>query len=439
MGSETLQASDLLIIFTRYPEPGKSKTRLIPALGSDGAADLHRRMVEYTLYRTKKLMTSSNVSLEIRFEGRNEDWIKNWLGPDLRCCPQGDGDIGRRMGRAFDEAFKAGMERVIIVGTDIPGFTEDLARRALALLRDFDVVFGPARDGGYYLVGLRRPIHQLFEAIPWGTDQVLQHTLHIAGKLQLRASLLDLLEDVDRPEDLPVWERFVKEKFPLLSIIIPALNEEENIAACLASTRNGPNVERIVVDGGSRDQTSEIARSCGAKVLRGPTGRARQMNSGAKSATGDLLLFLHADTRLPAGFADTVRYTLTLPGIVAGAFEFHLDATSPGLQFIERAANWRSRLLQLPYGDQAIFVRSALFRELGGYQDLPIMEDFEFIRRLKKKGRIFTAPYAAITSARRWEKLGTWKATLMNYGIVIAYYLGISPARIHRYARRGRP
>ena len=439
MRSETLQPSDLLIIFTRYPEPGKSKTRLIPALGSDGAADLHRRMVEYTLYRTKKLRTSSNVSLEIRFEGCNEDWIKNWLGPDLRCCPQGDGDIGRRMGRAFAEAFQTGMERVIIVGTDIPGFTEDLARRALALLRDFDVVFGPARDGGYYLVGLRRPIHQLFEAIPWGTDQVLQHTLHIAGKLQLRASLLDLLEDVDRPEDLPVWERFVKEKFPLLSIIIPALNEEENITACLASTRNGPNVERIVVDGGSRDQTSEIARFCGAKVLRGPTGRARQMNSGAKSATGDLLLFLHADTRLPAGFADTVRYTLTLPGIAAGAFEFHLDATSPGLRFIERAANWRSRLLQLPYGDQAIFVRSALFRELGGYQDLPIMEDFEFIRRLKKKGRIFTAPYAAITSARRWEKLGTWKATLMNYVIVIAYYLGISPARIHRYARRGRP
>ena len=438
MRSENLQPSDLLIIFTRYPEPGKSKTRLIPVLGPEAAADLHRRMVEYTLYRTRKFITSSSVSLEIRFEGASEDWIKNWLGPGLRCCPQGDGDIGRRMRRAFDEAFQAGAERVIIVGTDIPGLTEDLARRALALLRDFDIVFGPARDGGYYLIGLRRPIHQLFEAIPWGTDQVLQKTLRTAGDLQLRVSLLDRLEDVDRPEDLPVWERFVKEQFPPLSIIIPTLNEEENIVACLAATRNVPNVERIVVDGGSRDRTLEIARSCGAKVLSGPTGRARQMNSGAESAAGDLLLFLHADTRLPAGFADTVRCTLTLPGIVAGAFEFHLDATSSGLRFIERVANWRSRFLQLPYGDQAIFVRSALFRELDGYRDLPIMEDFEFIQRLKKKGRIFTAPHPAITSARRWEKLGTWNATLTNYVIVIAYYLGISPARIYRYARRDR-
>ena len=427
-----------LIIFARYPRPGETKTRLIPALGPEGAADLHRRMGEYTLFWAKRLITSSGVSLEIRFAGSNEDGIRNWLGPDIHCRPQGNGDIGQRMQRAFGEAFQAGMERVIIVGTDIPGMTEDLVRKALAALGDSDVILGPARDGGYYLIGLRRPMGQLFEGIPWGTDQALEKTVHIARDLQLRVSLLDPLEDVDRPEDLPVWERFVKAKFPLISIIIPTLNEEENLAPCLASTRNAPNVERIVVDGGSKDRTLEIARSCGVKVLSGPTGRARQMNAGADSGAGDFLLFLHADTRLPDGFADTVRYTLTLPGIVAGAFEFRLDITSSGLRFIERVANWRSHRLQLPYGDQAIFIRAALFREVGGYRDMPIMEDFEFIQRLKKKGRIFTAPLPAITSARRWEKLGTWKATLMNYIIVLAYYLGISPARIYRYARGDR-
>lgn len=438
MRSENPHPSDLLIIFTRYPEPGKSKTRLIPALGSQGAADLHQRMVEYTLFWAKRLMTSSGVCLETRFAGSDEDCIRNWLGPDIRCRPQGSGDIGQRMERAFDEAFQSGMERVIIVGTDIPRMTEDLVRKALAALTHSDVALGPARDGGYYLIGLRRPIGQLFEAIPWGTDQVLEKTLNVARDLQLRVFLLDPLEDVDRPEDLAVWERFVKEKFPLISIITPTLNEEENIAACLASTRSAPNVERIVVDGGSKDRTREIAIACGSKVVSGATGRARQMNAGAESAAGDLLLFLHADTRLPEGFADTVRSTLTFPGIVAGAFEFRLDISSSGLRFIERAANWRSRRLQLPYGDQGIFTRAALFREVGGYRDMPIMEDFEFIQRLKKKGRIFTAPLPAITSARRWEELGTWKATLMNYGIVIAYYLGISPARIHRYARRER-
>ena len=433
----TAKCNHRLIIFTRYPEPGKTKTRLIPILGPEGAADLHRRMAEHTLIWARNLKNSSAVSLEIRFAGGQVDSIKNWLGSDIPCTPQGDGDLGQRLECAFSESFQTGMEQVVIVGTDCPGLTEDLARQAFIRLQESDVVLGPARDGGYYLIGLKRPVADLFQGIPWGTDRVLEKTLTAARDLQLRVSLLAPLEDVDRPNDLPVWERFTQGIFPLISIIIPTLNEEEKIASCLASTRNAPNVERIVVDGGSRDRTREIALSCGAKVLTASTGRARQMNVGAESAAGDLLLFLHADTRLPEGFAEAVRNTMSQPGVVAGAFEFCLQPTSPGLRFIERAANWRSRHLQLPYGDQAIFMRSALFREMGGYRDMPIMEDYEFIQRLKKRGRIFTAPLPAITSARRWKKLGIWETTLMNYGIVIAYHLGISPARIRRFASRG--
>ena len=225
---------------------------------------------------------------------------------------------------------------------------------------------------------------------------------------------------------------------PEISIIIPTLDEEKTIASCLASTHNAFNIERIVVDGGSRDQTVEIARSCGAKVLTSPAGRARQMNAGAEVASGDLLLFLHADTLLPEGFDACVRRVLTQSSVAAGAFEFRLDATSRGLQIIERVANWRSRFLQLPYGDQAIFIRSALFREIGGYSEMPIMEDFELIRRLKRKGRIHTAPYPAITSARRWMTLGVWKTTLINELIVVAYYLGISSSIIYLWYHQKR-
>jgi rSAM/selenodomain-associated transferase 2 len=162
------------------------------------------------------------------------------------------------------------------------------------------------------------------------------------------------------------------------------------------------------------------------------------MNLGAREASAELLLFLHADTRLPAGFANSVSKILSRPGTVAGAFLFRLDARSPSLSFIQRVANWRSRRFQLPYGDQAIFLKKVFFEEMGGYPEMPIMEDYEFIRRLKRKGRIYTVPLPAVTSARRWIEVGVWKTTLLNWAIVIAYSLGVSPATLARWYRKKR-
>jgi hypothetical protein len=196
-----------LIIFTRYPEPGRTKTRLIPALGPEGAADLHRQMTEHTLTWSRQLKNHSGVSLEVHYEGGDELQIRQWLGCEIPCCPQGKGDLGARMVQAFDDAFSAGMGRVIIIGTDCPGLTGGLARTAFEALMENDVVLGPAKDGGYYLIGLRKPIPQLFEGIPWGTSEVLARTSGIAADLNLQAFLLEPLDDVDRPEDLGVWEK----------------------------------------------------------------------------------------------------------------------------------------------------------------------------------------------------------------------------------------
>ena len=223
---------------------------------------------------------------------------------------------------------------------------------------------------------------------------------------------------------------------PTISVIIPTLNEGSNISRCLRSIGTAPEIEKIVVDGGSRDRTVEIARSLGAKVLVMTSGRARQMNAGVENAQGEFLLFLHADTVLPAAFPFWIRNTLAQPKVAAGAFSFRLDASSPGLRIIERVANWRSRFLQMPYGDQGLFLRSSLFREVGGFRDMPIMEDFEFIRRLRRRGHIRTAPIAAITSARRWQEVGLWRTTLMNQAIVLAYWGGIPPGRLACWYRK---
>lgn len=429
-----------LIIFTRYPEPGRTKTRLIPSLGPNGAAELQRRMANHLLAEVKELLRYRPVSVEVRYEGGNGGLMREWLGPKIRLRTQGGGDLGDRMARAFREAFQARANWVVLVGTDIPNITDRTLLKAFVNLSYADVVLGPARDGGYYLIGLKRASPHLFVDVPWGTEEVLERTRQIAHGLGLSTVLLETLDDVDRPEDLHLWEEATKripKPHPLeqISIIIPTLNEASNLSPTLESTQNAADVEVIVVDGGSTDKTIEVARSWGIEAILSTPGRARQMNTGAARAMGDILLFLHADTRLPRGFDRYVRDLLARPGVAAGAFRLRVDSNLPGLRIMERLVDLRSRPLQFPYGDQAIFLRADMFWDMGGFPDMPIMEDFELIRRLRRRGRIVTAPLPVLTSARRWENLGMVRATLINYAIPLAYYLGASPSRLARWYR----
>jgi rSAM/selenodomain-associated transferase 2 len=217
-----------------------------------------------------------------------------------------------------------------------------------------------------------------------------------------------------------------------ISVIIPTLDEQAGIAACLAAVGCAPGVEVIVADGGSRDATIGAARRAGARVIRAPRGRALQMNAAAAAAQGDILLFLHADTLLPPAWAEEVRCILARPRTVAGAFSFRLDQRGAGLRFIEMTVAWRCRLAAMPYGDQALFVRREDFLNAGGYPDLPIMEDCELVRLLKKRGSIIVSPAVATTSARRWQRKGLVATTLFNSLVVVAFYLGYPPVLLRR-------
>lgn len=220
-----------------------------------------------------------------------------------------------------------------------------------------------------------------------------------------------------------------------ISIIIPACNEAENIARHLPGLFAGPDIEVLVVDGNSSDGTAAAAEALGARVLRADPDRASQMNVGAGAARGDILLFLHADTALAPGFASQVRAALGEPGVAAGAFRFAIAGSGWGLRLIEKGVNIRARFLQMPYGDQALFVRSDLFASLGGFPPLPVMEDFEMVRRLKQRGRITILSLAATTSARRWQKLGTLRTTLINQAMVFGYLLGVNPRKLAEWYR----
>ena len=221
----------------------------------------------------------------------------------------------------------------------------------------------------------------------------------------------------------------------IVSIIIPVLNEATIIRQTLAELKQYRGVEIIVVDGGSQDNTVASANQ-GAKVITvAGKGRAGQMNAGASLAQSNILLFLHADTRLPPNFIELISKTLQQPKIIAGAFELAINASGRSLRLIEMLVKVRSRLLSLPYGDQAIFIDKQAFIESGGFADLPIMEDFEFIKRVKNKGRIAIISTAVTTSGRRWQKLGVWQTTIINQLIIAGYYLGISPAKLGKFYR----
>ena len=223
-----------------------------------------------------------------------------------------------------------------------------------------------------------------------------------------------------------------------ISIIIPVLNEANTINAVLARILGTSNLEVIVVDGGSQDETVALAQSVGVKVISATGGRANQMNAGAAVATGSILLFLHADTHLPPAFDTFIRQVLQNTGVIAGAFELRIDAELWGIRLIEKMVNLRSRFLSLPYGDQAIFLKASIFKEIGGFPNLSIMEDFELMRRLKRYGKIVIAPASVVTSGRRWQKLGVVRTTLINQLIIIGYFLGVPPAKLARWYRQRR-
>ncbi|GAB5033985.1 glycosyl transferase family 2 [Nannochloropsis oceanica] len=594
-------------LFTKYPVPGRAKTRIIPALGKEGAARLHRQLVRQALQTldtfrkgsSSRSSSSSSISerkvvdCRIRYDDAlagedGESKMKAWLGLDWIYEPQGPGDLGVRMAAAtgLADGGEQGVGPVVLIGSDCPFIKPKHLKEALAALEDEkdevegegeeggggggnDLVLGPAKDGGYWLIGLRRPCAALFQGVDWGTERVLKQTLAIAAELGMKVKLLEVLHDMDRPEDLKLWS-----PPPLTSIIIPTLNEASNLAATLAAVYNGtsrhhaaalallatasaagtavegrkgglkmrkkgmsnstsssiassstlmasnasssssssssssfssssspppnplppslpttptpkhvrknglkihdPNLEVIVVDGGSTDGTQRLALALGARLVQSPlANRAAQLNLGAAEAAGDILLFLHGDTLLPPTWEDDVRGAFAGdPTILATAFKLKIMGRRPFYRVIEASITARSSWpWSMPYGDQALAVRRKVFDVLGGFPDVPIMEDYSFVQALRvlakrppppkprsrrkggKKGgregrgdggmyggRIELLPSCVRTSGRRWERVGVLRTTLINQCVILGWHLKVEPDRLavfYRQAKHG--
>jgi rSAM/selenodomain-associated transferase 2 len=219
---------------------------------------------------------------------------------------------------------------------------------------------------------------------------------------------------------------------PLVSVIIPVLDDAAALARLLVQLEPRSEVEMLVVDGGNDPHLDALtAGRTDVRLLRSSPGRARQMNAGAAAATGQWLLFLHADSVLPSGWSTAISGLG--PDATGGWFRFALDDGAWQARWLERTVAWRVRLLHLPYGDQGLFVRRQTFHALGGYDDLPLMEDVAFVRRLVKAGPVVEVPLPLITSARRWREDGWLRRSLRNLALVSLYFAGVSPARLKRW------
>ena len=220
---------------------------------------------------------------------------------------------------------------------------------------------------------------------------------------------------------------------PRISVIVPTLNEQTCLAATLDALSLADSDELIVVDAGSTDGTPDIARRYTSQFYQGPRGRAQQMNHGAKYAQGDILLFLHADTLLPPGGLNAVRSALRQPGAAGGAFRLIITPATPALRLVAWGTNLRSRFGGLPYGDQALFVSRRVFEDLGGYDDVPFMEDIRLVQALRRRGRLVILPQAVSTSGRRWQQDGVLFTTVRNIVLMTLYFCGVRPATLQRW------
>ncbi|MBI9090508.1 MAG: TIGR04283 family arsenosugar biosynthesis glycosyltransferase [Desulfobacterium sp.] len=432
-----------IMIFGRYPVAGKAKTRLIPALGPEGAARLHRQMTEHVVAMARsavRKMGAREIGITFCCTGAPLKAFRAWLGRDLTYLAQPSGDLGARMLGAFKTALGKGAGSVIVIGSDLPDLTGEMICHAFKCLENNEIVLGPAADGGYYLLGMNALHPAVLSGIDWGTAHVLQQTCRRIKELGLGWAELPLLRDVDRPDDLSRLRndpRFAHNfgDSPLISVIIPTLNEALALGPVLDCVQEGEAVETIVVDGGSQDQTRDIAARAGARVVVVSGGRAAQQNAGAALARGRWLLFLHGDTLLPKGYEKMIHRAMASPATVAGAFRFKTDDARTGMRLIQWTTNLRSCLLQWPYGDQGLFMEKRVFDAVGGFASLAIMEDFELVGRLRRRGKVVTLPHAVITSARRWQQVGRVRTTLINQMMIVGFLLGVPIRRLVRLYR----
>lgn len=403
-----------IIVFTRVPVPGQTKTRMMPYLSAVQCAELHRCFLRDIAGECEKVRADMIVCYTPEDK---EKLLHPIFGEEAVYVPQEGENLGERMYNALDKALKDGYESCVLIGTDIPEICGEILEQAFEKLEESDVVFGPTYDGGYYLVGMKKPYREVFEQKSYGHGKVLENTARYLREQKIRTSYVKMLEDMDTREDIQNYRNRMRQQKELqktrtgrylmrtsrISVIIPIYNEEKTIIRLqeqLMPYRD--KCEILFVDGGSTDRTFELIAP-DFRVLKSEKGRAAQMNLGARESSGDILFFLHCDSELPDRFLAEIRYVMK--DHRAGCFGIAFHSRNLFMFTCRVISNHRIKDRKVMFGDQGIFVDRELFFEAGMFPEIPVMEDYQFSLTLKERAvKLGIAKHRIYTSDRRFPQ-----------------------------------
>ncbi|QIR76753.1 TIGR04283 family arsenosugar biosynthesis glycosyltransferase [Sulfurospirillum diekertiae] len=427
-----------LILFMKAPLVGRVKTRLAEHIGDENATILYRLMCEQLL----SITLPRDVDIIVAYDNEARMPLPAYVEHKPLLYQSGK-DLGERMKNAFEAVFAQGYASAILVGSDIPEVDELLLKEAFDLLFSNDALLSPTLDGGYYLIGFHADTFckEAFKGITYSQNDVYAKTL--SKMAHLRVAKGAMLSDIDTLDDLRAFTckafttplahfaQRVLGTLPHISVIIPVYHEDETLLKTLTHLREmaqSQNYEIIVADTQEKTTVEHLALQ-DVHIVFAPKGRASQMNEGARKARGEIVLFLHADTLLPNAWDTLIQESLHVNK--AGAFSLGIDDANIVFRFIETMANFRTSITRIPYGDQAQFFKTSFFRNLGGYAEIPLMEDVEIMKHIQKQGeKIALLKPKALTSSRRWQKEGILYTTLRNRVLSFLYWCGVSPKHL---------
>ena len=413
-----------IILFTRVPQAGKTKTRMMPYLTPEECVQLHTCFLQDIRQQCQE--AEADLFVSYTPDGKEQEQaLREILGAQAGYLLQEGETLGDRMYHAIEQVLAGGYERCILIGSDVPELKAQDLQDAIRLLDEKEVVFGRTEDGGYYLVGMKEPIREAFGLSAYGHGSVLEQTVQHLQAAGVSVGYAKTFADMDIPDDLralrrrlhrketscPATEAFL-ERTEKISIIVPTYNEEKTIEALqrqLEPLRE--QCEIIFVDGGSTDRTLELLDKS-YKLLQGHKGRAKQMNAGARESTGDILFFLHCDSELPPDPLGEIRRVMQ--NHRAGCFGIAFHSKNFFMWTCRVISNHRVFDRKVMFGDQGIFLERELFFEAGLFPEIPIMEDYQLSLTLKEMGiELGMAKKRIYTSDRRFPKKTIPKLRLM--------------------------